>query len=505
MTTRDEALRLLRPQETMVAADPTDPYVDVPHPADSEPAAPEPTEDRFPRVDWHAAFALDLDDIDWLPGQLMERGQQTALVGSGKSGKSIFVLDWIYRAITERPFLGDRARPPIRVLYFDRENGLRDIITRLRSFGVTEQELDLFSQRFDYRMFPRFSGALDASTIAAAELLALVDELQPDVVVLDTVSRFISGNENDSQTWLEFYRLVHAPLKARGVACVRLDHTGKDDGRGSRGSSAKSQDVDHVWELTAGEGVAWVDKANDTETITTHLKLKRTHTRTGVGDDTFTITRRGIRKRGGVWLPGGTRHELTAWTAGAPDEPALEGTVEWLMQQLDAAGVPRDWGNRKVKPECARLGIRARSEVVEEAVRRRKTDTTYRSVTFPADVPQTVFSNEAGGTFPGNVPPRSTNFDVSADQTFPGNVGGTSEKPDDFPTFPQPYKRLGNVGERASPPPKDGPHGTCSVCGSRMVILYSGQDRHPLCGDPPAPTDQEPAETPPSSHQERST
>src|SRR5699024_6188201 len=76
------------------------------------------------------------------------------------------------------------------------------------------------------------------------QLLDLVDQHAPDLVVIDTVSRFIDGPENDADTWLALYRNSLVALKARGVAVIRLDHTGKDEDRGARGSSAKSSDVD---------------------------------------------------------------------------------------------------------------------------------------------------------------------------------------------------------------------------------------------------------------------
>lgn len=306
-------------------------------PVQDEPEDPDLPE-RFPRINWAEAFATDFTEIDWLPGRFIERGQQMALVGDGKVGKTLFAHNWIYCAITGRSFLGDIRREPIRVLYFDRENSLRDIVTRMMAFGATPDDL----ARLDYRLFPRFSGALDASASAAAELLAIVEDNPCDVVVLDTVSRFISGKENDSDTWLNLYGRIHAPLKARGVAGVRLDHMGKDTERGARGSSAKAQDVDHVWELTiTGEERVTRD---DVETITTRLKFARTHTRTGLGDDVFHIVRRGERERGGMWLAGRTRHEL----ADAQDVQNHQLLVQTYVDELITRGAPTGVGRDRL-------------------------------------------------------------------------------------------------------------------------------------------------------------
>lgn len=311
-------------------------------------AGPEAPVERFPSLDWHAAFATDFSRIEWLPGKFMERGQQVSFVADGKVGKSLFAHDWLWRCVTGRSFLGDERREPLRVLYFDRENGLRDIVTRMQSLGASPDEL---RGGFDYRMFPKFSGGLDAAPIAVAELLAIVDEVGPDIVILDTVSRFISGKENDSDTWLQLYGRVHAPLKDRGIACGRLDHMGKDSEKGSRGSSAKSQDVDHVWEMT--RLVEDHSVQDGIETVVTQIKMKRTHTRTGLGDDLLHITRRGRKGPSGMWLPGETRHELT--DPGVARQQVQQ--VQHFVDQLTLLNAPTNLGRDKLKEWAATKGL----------------------------------------------------------------------------------------------------------------------------------------------------
>lgn len=305
-------------------------------------------EERFPEIDWDAAFDLDFSRMDWLPGRFMERGQQVTIVGDGKVGKSLFVLDWVIKACMGRAFIGDEPREPIKVLYFDRENSLRDVITRAKALGARPEDL---RGRLSYRQFPRFSGALDQSERAARELLGIVDATGPDVTVLDTASRFIGGKENDSDTWLQLYQLIHAPLKSRTVGAVRLDHFGKDSDKGSRGSSAKTQDVDHVWEMRR------VDERKqllgDAERLATTILLRRTHTRSGLGEDEFTVVRRGEKARGGMWLDGRTGHELAA--PGTLD--AIRGEVDRVVDDLLAASVPPGLGRDKLKSWMTLKGI----------------------------------------------------------------------------------------------------------------------------------------------------
>ncbi|WP_328729267.1 AAA family ATPase [Streptomyces griseoaurantiacus] len=293
---------------------------DVPHPSDGASVAEsddEPEAERFPSLDWATAWTQDYSSPDWLLGKFLERAQQIAFVAGGKDGKSLLILHWCLALVLGWEFFGDKGDGPensrkgkgARVLYFDRENNLRDIITRARSLGVTDKDLAALSERFVYKQFPAFDGTLDDPEANAAEqLLAIVEEVKPDVVILDTASRFIKGNENDSAPWLQLYRLVHAPLKARGAAAVRIDHFGKDETKGARGNSAKAQDVDHVWEMTVK--AERKERKPDGEWVVITLGMKRTHTRTGHGADSFTVVRRGKKDAEGMWADGCTSHEL---------------------------------------------------------------------------------------------------------------------------------------------------------------------------------------------------
>jgi hypothetical protein len=63
----------------------------------------------------------------------------------------------------------------------------------------------------------------------------------------------VRGEENDADTFRDFYKHTGIELKRRGVTWVRLDHSGKDPTKGQRGSSSKGDDVDVVWALAKTE------------------------------------------------------------------------------------------------------------------------------------------------------------------------------------------------------------------------------------------------------------
>jgi AAA domain/Bifunctional DNA primase/polymerase, N-terminal len=327
----DLALEVSGPKAPAVAGSSGDGLLSDPAPADPAESveATESTVSRFAPLDWIDLFTGDPQPARFLPASLLETGQQISLVGEGKSGKSLLMFEWCWHAITGTAFLDDVRADPVKVLYVDAENSRNDLLARARAIGANPEVL---AEYLIYLSFPPFK-PLDSSD-GAAQLLEIVDHYRPGVVVLDTVSRFVAGGENDSDTWLALYRKVHRALKGAEIACIRLDHFGKDTERGARGNSAKSQDIDHVWELTVGnEDVSSGEGVID---ISTALTLRRTHTRTGLGPDQISIRRSGrMTQARDMWIPGATVHSLSsaadpfAVTLDRP-EAVMREVVAWL-------------------------------------------------------------------------------------------------------------------------------------------------------------------------------
>jgi hypothetical protein len=78
----------------------------------------------------------------------------------------------------------------------------------------------------------------------------LFEHYKPDVVVFDTLSTFIEGDENSSETFFAFDRRVTLPLIKREVTVLIADHAGKDVTRDARGSSAKRAKIHAEWLMT---------------------------------------------------------------------------------------------------------------------------------------------------------------------------------------------------------------------------------------------------------------
>jgi hypothetical protein len=239
--------------------------------------------------------------------------------------------------------LGMPALAPRRVLYVDFENDPRgDIRERLKAMGRAPDDLD----NLVYLSFPVLA-ALD-SPQGGVELMAAVRTYGCEVVIIDTVSRAVKGEENDNDTWLNFYRHTGKLLKRAGVALMRLDHTGKDETRGQRGGSAKSGDVDAVWRMSVitKDRTYRLDCEANRMPVLPEMQVLVLHRETAPV----------------------LRHRVDA--AGRAAAYTLKRAA--LMAALEAAEIPADAGRGVVRKALKTVGLSVGNDTLTEIIRERK-------------------------------------------------------------------------------------------------------------------------------------
>lgn len=300
-------------------------------------------------VDWGKAFAAAPVTVPWIVEPFIEEGMTHALWGIPGDGKSVFVLETVVHKV-----LGKHP-----VLYVDSENHLlKVIVPRLISFGMTPE--DLVNLRF--RSFKEME-PLDTPA-GGKELLSYALESNAALVVIDTTSRFIGGEENSADTFLRFYNHTMMGLKRNDIASLRLDHPGKDTSRGTRGSSAKYGDIDYEFQIT-DEG--------------TTRKLTCTKSRTGNVDKGKEIL---LRKHG---ITEDNPHFYHEWDY----KPAQDPDVALL----ESLGIPAEAGRRKVQEMLKAAGKTMGSPRIDaaQALRRKifeSDDSGTGSLFVPEDVPE---------------------------------------------------------------------------------------------------------------------
>jgi hypothetical protein len=288
------------------------------------------------RLVFDAEFWNGVDDLeDYLVAPFLARGRGHALYAPAKAGKSLFGLYVAACAATGRAVLDQPAGTPLRVVYADLEMTRADVRERLVDMGYgADDDMDALI----YYALPSLT-ALDTPE-GGGDLVALAEHLAADLVVIDTISRAVQGEENSNDTAQNFAMHTGTPLKRAGITLLRIDHAGMDVAKGARGASAKNDDVDVVWQLLPR------DRGKFT--------LKATHRRMN-------------------WVPEVVelRQDIEPLRYSLADSSWPAGT-EAAVETLDRLAVPLDHGKTKARQALKAAGETMGNEVLMAALRFRR-------------------------------------------------------------------------------------------------------------------------------------
>lgn len=289
-------------------------------------------------LDIQALMTNGVPQGGWIVEPLLAVGRQTVIYSAPKVGKSLLGLELAFAIAQGREVLGDHTVIRRNVMYLDLENTLEDIHDRVKALAVDVTD----TQNLFYASFPRLP-YLDTPQ-GASRVMELARAVNAELVIIDTASRTIKGEENSNDTWNAWYRHTGMAIKAAGIALLRFDHSGKDTTKGQRGGSAKSGDVDAIWHLTdQGDGVL-------------HL----------VCDDArMHFTEKLIVMRR---LVDPLRHQVQATGLAASFEVRVAATVH----RLDELSIGADTGIRKAQDILREAGYKCSQGVVTKAQEVRK-------------------------------------------------------------------------------------------------------------------------------------
>jgi len=201
---------------------------------------------------------------------IINAGQIVSLVGQGGTGKSLLMFDIAMALATGQSVLGHPPAEPMSVLYIDVENPVGEVFTRRDNLGYQDSSLE----RLTYYHMPDLP-ALDTKS-GGKFIETLVEWHSPELVIFDTISKLVAGEESKSDTWQDLYKYSLVPLRQTNCAAVILDHQGHDASKGARGSSAKRDNVDLQW-IQACNGDLITLKRDKCRTLhdTEMLKIRR--------------------------------------------------------------------------------------------------------------------------------------------------------------------------------------------------------------------------------------
>ncbi|MEI6500567.1 MAG: AAA family ATPase [Armatimonadota bacterium] len=191
---------------------------------------------------WTAAELLNADFPEpvWIVPDILPEGT-TILGGKPKLGKSWLAMQLAQAAGTGGCFLDYRIEQR-RVLFLALEDSKR----RLRSRMVAQAWPDLHEVYF-------------LTECETTELERWLDETKPQLLVVDTFSRFFNLNQQDVQPVTEALGKLQTLVMDRGISALVLDHhnkaAGGEDAIGDLlGSTGKGAVADTIWGLYRERG-----------------------------------------------------------------------------------------------------------------------------------------------------------------------------------------------------------------------------------------------------------
>lgn len=172
--------------------------------------------------------------VQWLAWEQLALGDVTVLLGESNVGKSFLTLSLALAVAQGGKWLGLPIEPG-RVLYVDEENPEDVIYDRLRRLGMTEEGQRNIHYLWNQRV------RLDRDP---DKLLDDALNLQPKLIVLDSLARIHSQDENSAGAMSALYDNGIKPLARETGACVvLLHHTSKTDSTSSYMRSRGSGDI----------------------------------------------------------------------------------------------------------------------------------------------------------------------------------------------------------------------------------------------------------------------
>lgn len=191
---------------------------------------------------------LDIEPPEPLIDGWLNRDSFAVLYGRPKGGKSFVALDMALCISTDTPWHG-HAVSHGPVLYVVAE-GVRGVGPRVHAWG----ELNSVEITDDVWWLPRPVNLLALRWAAA--LTDVAREIQPALIVIDTLNRSMAGGEENSSKDMGMVIDACTRLRHATSACIMLvHHSGKNTENGARGHSSLLGAVDTELELRSADGL----------------------------------------------------------------------------------------------------------------------------------------------------------------------------------------------------------------------------------------------------------
>jgi hypothetical protein len=208
-------------------------------------AAPKPVATARPITSY--AYPSD-DDPNMLLGSedYLGRGGGLLFVSHAGAGKSSWAMDACMMWALGRAWMQINSHQPRKTLIVQAEDSDRYIGKIFASFAhvnkLTPADLELLAKNC---VIVRLKGVSGAAFFAA--LTALVEQHQPDLVVINPIYLYAEGDITRSEYAQPFLLGLDAVNKAEKFAYILIHHTGKPQAKGNNGKRAEVEDWESAY------------------------------------------------------------------------------------------------------------------------------------------------------------------------------------------------------------------------------------------------------------------
>lgn len=202
--------------------------------------APLPRRKRSNRANGYGDTATPFDVVraddivlkptDYLLKGLIAPGDLGVWYGPSGGGKTFEVLDVAHAIATGRAILGRRVRQaPVLYCALEGANGFEKRVLGIRAERGPAPDLFIYKGEL----------CLHDSDNTVARLIAKAKSLGAKLIVIDTLSRSMPGaDENSPNDMTGMVATLGKIIRETGAHVLVVHHTGKDEGKGSRGHSS---------------------------------------------------------------------------------------------------------------------------------------------------------------------------------------------------------------------------------------------------------------------------
>jgi hypothetical protein len=179
-----------------------------------------------------------LPEAKWLIDGILPADATVAVVGRSGSYKSFLALDWCYHVRTGFAW-HDRTTTVSEIVYLCGE-GANGIAKRSAAWKA----LNGFTGRLGVHYITNTLVLNEPNEVANLVRAIQLEGVTPGLVVIDTLAKFMVGDENTAKDMGAFVRGADELRRRFGCTVVIIHHTGKDAQKGGRGSNSLLCGVD---------------------------------------------------------------------------------------------------------------------------------------------------------------------------------------------------------------------------------------------------------------------